>query len=411
MSGTGSLTKSGAGNLTLAGNNTYAGGTTISGGKLSLGSGGALGSVAGNISNNGSLAFNRSDDHTFSHVISGSGDVTIETGIVRFSSAQTYAGPTSIESGAILVLSTTVDQGLAATSTVDVASGGVFDFSNRDLEVAGLTGAGSVYSFGGSNGHLSVNTAPGQNQVFAGALGAGAAAFDLTKAGAGTLTLAGTLTYTGATTISGGTLALGASASLASSSGLDLGAGGILDLTAKSGGFALGSGQTLSGTGTINLAASQTLTLAGTLAPGNSPGITTVNGNLVIDSSAIIAMELAGSGGVAGTDFDQIVVTGTMTAGGTLNVTAIDDFTPSIGQSFQLFNASSIGGTFATINLPTLSGATWNTSALYSTGALSVSAVPEPGSFALLFGVAALGFTATRRRRRNGAKFHVSDIT
>ncbi len=55
----------------------------------------------------------------------------------------------------------------------------------------------------------------------------------LTKAGAGTLTLAGTNSYTGATVVSGGTLALGASASL-NTSGIELEAGTTLDTTAQS---------------------------------------------------------------------------------------------------------------------------------------------------------------------------------
>ena len=55
ISGTGTVTKSGAGTLTLTGDNTYTGGTTISAGTLSLGNGGTTGSVAGNIVDNGAL--------------------------------------------------------------------------------------------------------------------------------------------------------------------------------------------------------------------------------------------------------------------------------------------------------------------------------------------------------------------
>ena len=59
------VTKTGPARLTLTGDNTYTGGTTISAGTLQLGNGGTTGSVAGNIVDNGALAFNRSDDVTW----------------------------------------------------------------------------------------------------------------------------------------------------------------------------------------------------------------------------------------------------------------------------------------------------------------------------------------------------------
>ena len=64
-----SLTKIGAGTLTLTGDSTYLGGTTISAGTLQLGSGGASGSIVGDIVNNGALVVNRSNtsDHDRRH--------------------------------------------------------------------------------------------------------------------------------------------------------------------------------------------------------------------------------------------------------------------------------------------------------------------------------------------------------
>ncbi|OKP63708.1 hypothetical protein BTE77_35325, partial [Ensifer adhaerens] len=56
-----SLTKSGAGTLTLTGTNSYTGGTTIAAGALQLGNGGTTGSIVGDVVNNGALVFNRSN--------------------------------------------------------------------------------------------------------------------------------------------------------------------------------------------------------------------------------------------------------------------------------------------------------------------------------------------------------------
>jgi autotransporter-associated beta strand protein len=65
----------GSGTLVLTGTNTYSGGTTISAGTLQIGNGGTTGSITGNVTDNGTLAFNRSDAMTFGGVISGAGSL------------------------------------------------------------------------------------------------------------------------------------------------------------------------------------------------------------------------------------------------------------------------------------------------------------------------------------------------
>src|SRR5690606_23338904 len=75
VEGDGALTKAGNETLILAAENTYTGGTTISGGTLQLGEGGTSGSIEGDVTNAGTLAFNRSDVYTFDGTISGSGAV------------------------------------------------------------------------------------------------------------------------------------------------------------------------------------------------------------------------------------------------------------------------------------------------------------------------------------------------
>ena len=76
IAGTGALTKSGAGTLTLTGANVHSGGTTIAAGTLQIGNGGTTGSLAGDVVDNAALAFNRSDAVTFAGAISGTGALT-----------------------------------------------------------------------------------------------------------------------------------------------------------------------------------------------------------------------------------------------------------------------------------------------------------------------------------------------
>jgi hypothetical protein len=50
---------------------------------------------------------------------------------------------------------------------------------------------------------------------------------------------------------------------------------------------------------------------------------------------------------------------GAATLGGTLNVSLINGFMPSIGDSFTILTHQSGSGTFDTVNLPALAAGTW----------------------------------------------------
>jgi hypothetical protein len=234
-----------------------------------------------------------------------------------------------------------------------------------------------------------------------------------------TLTLTATNTYSGSTTISAGTLALGSAGTIVNSSGVNLGtlaSQGTLDLTAKTS-FAFGTGQTLSGYGTVNIGAGKTLTINGTFAPGNSPGLVNVTGDLTLGSTSTTNMEIisrAGGAPVAGTDFDRVAVSGAVVFGGTLNINTTGLTGLIAGDTFQLFTAGSYTAGFTSVAMtgayaPTFTnglGVWTGTDAglLFTftegTGVLGVSAIPEPATYAAIFGGLALAGAVLRSRRR-----------
>jgi outer membrane autotransporter protein len=104
ISGTGTLTKQNTGTLTFTGANTYTGSTTISAGTLQLGNGGASGSIVGDVTDNATLSFNRSDGYTFGGIISGSGALEQNgTGSTTLTPVETYTGATTVNDGTLLV--------------------------------------------------------------------------------------------------------------------------------------------------------------------------------------------------------------------------------------------------------------------------------------------------------------------
>ncbi len=107
ISGTGSVSKGGSGTQTLTGTNTYTGGTTINFGTLSIGGGGATGSVVGDIANNAALVFNRSNDITYSGVLSGGGSVDKQgAGTLTLSGTSTLTGTTTVSAGTLSLTGT-----------------------------------------------------------------------------------------------------------------------------------------------------------------------------------------------------------------------------------------------------------------------------------------------------------------
>ncbi|WP_264873637.1 autotransporter-associated beta strand repeat-containing protein, partial [Saccharibacter floricola] len=175
ISGTGALNKNGIGTTTLTGNSTYSGPTAINAGTLQLGNGGTSGSIASQaITDNGTLAVNRSDNVTLNQAISGIGALHQNgSGTTTLTANNSYSGRTVINKGVLQL-------GNGGTSG-SIASQAIAD-----------------------NGTLALNRS---DDVTLGALVSGTGGLD--QNGSGTTTLTGNNSYSGPTSINKGTLQLG----------------------------------------------------------------------------------------------------------------------------------------------------------------------------------------------------------
>ncbi len=366
ISGSGySLTKAGAGTLTLGGSNTYSGGTTLSAGLLDIDnahalgsgrftiSGGSLGNTSGaaiTLSANNALTW--SSDFTFvgpndlnlgagAVTMSGSRTVTVASnnltvggaisgsgysltkagpGTLTLGGSNTYTGGTTLSAGLLNINHAhALGTGTFTISggTIGNTSGAAITLStnnaenwNGDFTFTGANnlnlGTGNVTLGGSRTVTVSSNILTVGGTI-------GGSGYSLTKAGAGTLILTGSNTYSGGTTISGGTLQAGNTAALGSTSGAATVSSGVLDLH----GFNVGVGA-LSGTGTIdNLSGPGTSTL--TVGNGNASG--TFSG-VIQNTGGVIALTKTGGGLLV------LAGTGTYTGGTTVTSGTLDFSTP-----------------------------------------------------------------------------------
>ncbi len=180
------------GTLILTGDNSYSGTTFISlGDTLQIGNGGSSGKIGtGDITNNGSLIFNKSANAVVEGGISGSGSLTkAGTGTVILDGAASYSGATIINNGKLLARGQDV---LSANSAVTVNGGGTLDIGGFSQTIRSLTGSGVVTNSGSGEDALSINLTLGASSTFSGTLvNSGTGILGLTKLGTGTLTLTG----------------------------------------------------------------------------------------------------------------------------------------------------------------------------------------------------------------------------
>lgn len=256
LTGTGGLLKTDLGRLILDGNNSYQGDTYVLGGRLE----GNTGSIRNNVVNNGTVVFDQAQNGSFAGSITGQGGTMIKDGVgtLRLTGLNTLEW--SIRNG---VLSSTTD---AFRGNLDIRGGATMRFEQN----ASGTYAGNARSSGNGDGRLEIAAGAGNIIAFTG-----------DSSG-----------FTGITTVETGALAVNGQL------------GGTLGVTA---------GARLQGIGTVG-----EVTVAGTIAPGNSIGTLNVAGNITFNPGSTYEVEIDAVG-----QSDRIVATGSATInGGSVRVLA-----------------------------------------------------------------------------------------
>ena len=380
FSGSGTLLKTAAGDVTLTGTVGLAGTIQVSAGKL-------LGKFAGlagtlQIDNGATAEFTDLTGSTFTGTLTGSGTALLNASGKTLnigSSGNSFSGTFSVADGTLVLAASNA----LNSATIDVATGATAEVNGSGITLGGTftgtgafrkTGAGTV-TFNGTVANTlaasvdagtlrgdfttsigDVTVASGATLEFAnssttsrsGANITGDGAFE--KTGSGKLTLTSALGVTGGTTVSGGTLS---SADFGTASTVTVNSGGVAELN-------LGTSGTLAtvfaGQGTFTKTGNSTLTV-------DSTGLSTFAGKLRITQGTVATSALANLGTTPLVVVDDSI----QLDGGTLAVTAT-------GQTLSAFRGITLGAAGGTIDLSSLttSGTLTVNSAITGSGNLTL---------------------------------------
>ena len=336
ISGTGSLTLTGGGALTLTAANTYTGGTNLNAGTLLAGNNSAFGTGTLTMAQGTTLGFS-GGNYTIPNkiVLTGdpnfappagttqtlSGPITdgaspgtlnlVGDGTLVLSGTSSYTGPTNVNAGTLQAGASNV---FAPASAFTVAGGATLNVNGFNETIGSLSGAGNVTL---GSGALSLVGASG---LFSGSL-----------TGTGTLTLTNTEILTGSNSGFAGTTMIG--------NGGNLIVGTASSPTAVLGGTVSAlSGGMLSGFGTINGSVANS---AGTVTPGPI-GTLTIKGNFAQGAGGTFVDLLTPSGA------SLLAVGGSASLNGTLQAQPAAG-TYTFNTHYPILTAAGgINGTFAT---------------------------------------------------------------
>ncbi len=344
------------------------------------------GKISGHLTNLGTVqADNLSVSETFVNagLINGSGYLNANLSNVASGKVRTVAGEH------LRVVGTAHSN----TGRIEVTNGGTQEFNGS------FTNAGTLDISGGATQQytdgLLANANGGRILLNSAVLRADNG---LSNAGQVQVSFSGATVHGLVITSSGGKIILSGNSNTTFYDALDVQSGG--ELRVSSGSTAVFFGQVIQRTGSV-FSGTGSKFYEGGLSIGGSPGLGHDAGDVSFGSGNTYLEEIGGL--AAGTEFDKYVVAGTLSFGGTLNVVWWGGFVGAEGQSFDLFDWGSSTGTFSTLDFsaaPLAAGLTWDTSRLYLTGEIAITAVPEPESWALwLAGLAVVGRAAQRARR------------
>ena len=321
-----------AGTTIFTANNAYTGGTTINGGTLSISSDASLGAPSGGLAfgggalqttatfttarpvtlnaGGGTFIPNVGTTLTLAGAVGGVGGLTMAGGgTLVLAGASSYSGGTTVNAGTLqLGLGASLFAGGALT-----VNGGIFNLNGNTQTVGALSGTGGTIALGA--GTLTTNSSA--NTTLATQItGTGG----LTKQGLGTLNLTGTNTYTGPTSVMAGTLAVNGS------------------LTSN---VAVGAAGTLGGNGTIT----GLVTNNGIIAPGNSIGTLTINGNFVQSAGSVYQVQVNPAG-----QSDRINTSGMATINGGMVQVQAQSGTYARNTTYTILNATGgVSGAYSSV--------------------------------------------------------------
>ena len=332
--------------------------TRFEGGRLTLGSPGSTGDVAFTTSFPGRAGSAHLD------VLGGTtmtGGAAFESGTTTLHGTTTMAlngFPMRVNGNGTVNLAgaaTVTSDGafeLSGNGTVNVAAGGMLDVATSSF-TAGSGGSGGAITVaaGGilkrTTGTDGIITVPLGNQ--------GTVSID-----AGRLTLTNT-TFTQTAGV------------------LDVKAGAELRAQATPTHAVNIAGGTLRGAGTIrgesiDPGKATVSNTGGTVAPGASPGILTIEGDYTQGPGGTLQAEIAGV--TAGSGYDRLVVVGTATLDGTLAIVNDPAFDPPLASTFVVVSATTRTGSFATLTGAQIPGKTYF--AQYSATEALLALTPAP---------------------------------
>ena len=387
------------------------------------------GGIASTFGNSGTLRKSAGTGNTQignSTVLSvvNSGTIDAQTGTITFGGNNTFnAGSVFTGAGSVVVNTASTFNGAFTSSNLSLASGtltgsaavlnGQAQWTGGTLEGGWSVAAGATLNASGAgtktlNGAAIVNSGLLAWQASSGNIGfvsnasltnngvldaQGDAALVFAGGTASTVTNNGVLRKTGGT---GSTV-------LSNSTALSFVNNGTVDVQVGTiqlpGNF--GNAGTLKGSGTLQT--SGVLTNSGTLAPGSfgAGTLALTGGALAQTGSAVFAVDLTSLSA-----FDLLTVAGAAALNGTLALNCLGACSFAVGDTFTILNASSaLTGSFASVSLAGFATGAFDVVYNRAQGDVllrvtqSVTAVPEPSTYAMLLaGVAVLGGLAWRRR-------------